>query len=96
MGFLDKERNRSTEAREELQLELLIERCQKCRIKLLLNIIAKEDAHPIHCAYEEVIKQTEGVIHTRSQSRNEPRSISTTGNSFSNSFVPRTIRDLKK
>jgi len=70
-----------TEAREELRLELLSERRQKCRIKLLLNIIAKEDAHPVLCAaYDEVIKQTEGAIHTRSQSRNEPRSISTTGN----------------
>jgi len=88
-----------TEAREELRLELLSERRQKCRIKLVLNIIAKEDAHPVLCAaYDEVIKQTEGVIYTRSQSRNEPRSrsISTTGNSFYNSFLPRTIRDLKK
>jgi len=64
---------------------------------MLLNIIAKEDAHPELCAaYDEIIKQTEGAIHTRSQSRNEPKSISTTGNSFYNSFVPRTIWDLKK
>jgi len=62
-----------TKAREELRLELLSERRQKCRIKLLLNIIGKEDAHPVLCAaYDEVIKQTEGAIHTRSQSRNEP------------------------
>ena len=85
-----------TEAKEKLQLEQLVIRRKNSRVKLLNKILSREEAHPALCSsYDEIINQPHTTVSTRSQTRNEPRSIAATGNCFHNSFLPRTIRDMK-
>ena len=51
--------------------------------------------HSALCSsYDKIINQTQTTVSTRSQSRNEPRSIAATENCFHIRFLPRTIRDV--
>lgn len=85
-----------TEAKEKLQLTPLVERRKNSRIKLLMKILSKEEAHPALCqAYDDIVNQPGTNIHTRSQTKGVPRSVAANGSCFHNSFIPRTIRDLK-
>ena len=88
-----------TEAKEKLQLQQLDVWRKNSRVKLLHKILSKEESHPaLSASYDEIVNQPPTSVQTRRRAttRNEPRSISTTGNCFHNSFLPRTIRDLKK
>ena len=74
-----------TEANEKLQLVQLAIRRKNSRFKLLHKMMSREEAHPALCSSYDKI----------SNEPNEPRSIAVTGNCFRNSFLPRTIRDMK-
>jgi len=61
-----------------------------------MRILQKEEYHPaLSAAYDEliIINTPESFIQTRAQTLGQPRSVST--NCYYNSFLPRTIRDLK-
>ena len=85
-----------TEAKEKLELQSLDVRRRNSRVKLLLKILSKEDVHPVLLeSYNEIINQNQTSAQTRAQTHEKPQSITTNTNSFHNSFLPRTIRDLK-
>ena len=85
-----------TESKERLQLQPLDFRRRNSRIKLLHKILSNEEAHPALIeSYDEITNEQDTAIITRAKDKGLPRSISTIGNCFHNSFLPRTIRDLK-
>lgn len=84
------------EAKERLELAALDERRRTQRLRLLMRILQKEEYHPaLSAAYDELINTPESFIQTRAQTLGQPRSVSTNNNCYYNSFLPRTIRDLK-
>lgn len=86
-----------TEARKKLKLHTLEKRRRDQRIKLLMRILVKEEKHSaLQSSYEELINQQPSFIQTRAQSRGLPPSVSANRSLFHNSFLPRTIRDIKE
>ena len=80
---------------EKLGLQPLEQRRKNRRIGLLLKILAKEEQHPaLSTAYDDILNQPSNM-RTRSQTMGVPRSVGTNSNRYHNSFLPRTIRDLK-
>ena len=58
------------------------------KAKEKLEELSREEAHPTLCLfYDGIVNQ----LSARSQFRNEPRAISTTGNCCYNTFLPCTI-----
>ena len=91
-----KARRGVTEAKEKLELQPLDVRRRNSLVKLLLKILSKEDVHPVLIeSYNDIINQNQTSAQTRAQTHEKPQSITTNTNSFHNSFLPRTIRDLK-
>ena len=72
------------------------ERRKTHRLRLLTKILQAEEQHnTLLKDYEEAMgnRQPE-TMTTRAATRGEPRSISTSKNSYHTSFLLRTIRDL--
>ena len=86
------------EAKQRLGLAPLAERRRRRRIELLMAIISNESSHPaLSASYDELVghQSISGQVQTRSQSRGQPRSLRTNTNPYHQSFLPRTIRDMK-
>ena len=86
------------EAKQRLGLVPLAERRRRRRIELLMAIISNESSHPaLSASYDELVghQSISGQVQTRSQSRGQPRSLRTNTNPYHQSFLPRTIRDMK-
>jgi len=85
-----------SEAKEKLQLAPLQQRRKNARFSLLMKILAADESHPaLNTAYEELTSQPKSTVETRAQARGVPRSVGASGNLYFNSFLPRTIRDMK-
>ena len=87
-----------TEARERLGLELLSKRRRNHRLSLLNKILSNESKHSaLASAYDEISQdRVDYTMTTRSQTRGELNSISATSKNYHNSFLPRTIRDIRQ
>jgi hypothetical protein len=86
-----------TEARTQLQLKLLRDRRQSHRLSLLLRILSDETRHQtLASAYEELVNsRNQTAMVTRAAARGEPTSIYASSQTFYNSFLPRSVRDLR-
>ena len=92
-----KGRDSVTAAREDLQLLPLTDRRKNHRISLLMRILSDEGRHSaLASAYEELVKtQPQRGVTTRASARGEPSSFHSSSTVHHNSFLPKTIRDLK-
>jgi len=96
--FIDSIKGREgvTRSKEDLGLDTLQTRRKNQRFNLLMRILSEEDSHSALCAsYEQLINLPDNFVQTRAQSKGIPASIYTRNSSFYNSFLPRTIRELK-
>jgi len=60
-----------------------------------MTILSDEERHEtLSSAYDELLNSNQS-INTRSAKRGEPTSISASSQTFHNSFLPRSIRDLR-
>ncbi len=81
-------------ARDDLDLISLEKRRRNHRLSLLIRILEDEDRHKtLSKAYDELIQDRK--YETRAASRGEPNSIITNLNIYHQSFLPRTIRDIR-
>jgi len=91
-----KGRDSVTEARNEIGLKTLEDRRKDIRMSLLMRILAKENCHQaLNSTYDELMKENNHQIATRSITRGEPRTIYAASSVYFNSFLPRTVRELK-
>ena len=91
-----KGRESVTDAKEKLLLEPLEQRRKNQRLALLMRILSEEGKRTALCtAYDSLINQEEHSMQTRARSQGLPPTVSTSRSLYHNSFVPRTIRDLK-
>jgi len=86
-----------TEGRTDLGLQPLQERRKNHRLSLLMRILSEENRHKTLSAdYDEITNcRLHSTMQTRSAARGEPNSISAQTSVFHNSFLLRTIRDLR-
>ena len=84
-------------AKSELGLESLETRRRYHRVSLLLKVLQDEDKHlALSSSYEEIMNdRSRMTLTTRAAKRGEPTSVSSSSKLFFNSFLPRTIRDLR-
>jgi len=87
-----------SEARDELGLQSLENRRKNRRLCLLTRILQNEDQHQsLSRAYDEIIEDGELVtVTTRAAARGELISISSRKSLFHTSFLPRTIREMRR
>ena len=92
-----KGRESVSEARDRLQLKSLADRRKDHRLSLLFKILEHEDRHSaLSSSYDELIGDRAGMtMTTRAASGNQPTSIFASSQAYHNSFLPRTIRDLR-
>jgi len=97
--FISRIRGREsiTEAKAELGLQLLQDRRRNHRLALLMKILEDEDRHSaLASAYDEIIESRKGgAMTTRAAARGELASVYATTHTYYNSFLPRSIRDLR-
>ena len=87
-----------TEAGERLGLEVLAKRRKNHRLSLLNKTLSNENKHSaLSLAYDEISQDSvDYTMTTRSQTRGELNSISATSKNYYNSFLPRTIRNIRQ
>ena len=92
-----KGRDSITSALEGLNLETLAARRGKTRHSLLLKLLANEENHnSLINAYEDLIyTRPTNMPTTRAAARGDPRTIYAKTSAYHNSFLPRTVRELK-
>ena len=91
-----KGRESVTDARDQLGLSSLQDRRKNHRVSLLMKILSNESQHTLATAYDELLNDRKGTtVTTRAASRGEPTSISACKRLFHESFLPRTIRDMR-
>ena len=84
------------DAKTRLGLIPLHTRKRDQRLRLLMRFLAKEEHHSsLSESYNEIMKQPATTIITRSQTRGIPATFRTNNTQYHNSFLPRTIRNLK-
>ena len=84
------------DAKTRLGLISLHKRRRDQRLKLLMRILAKEEHHSsLSESYNEIMNQPATTMTMRSQTRGIPATFRTNNTQYHNSFLPRTIRDLK-
>ena len=86
-----------TEARTSLGIQTLQERRKAHRISLLMRILSDQNKHDTLSAdYDEIINcRSQATMKTRAAERGEPTSIQASSAVYHNSFLPRSIRDLR-
>ena len=85
-----------SEAMDKLGVIPLQQRRQQQRMRLLMRVLSKEDIHPaLTESYDKLITIPTNFIQTRSQRHGVPITLQTNRSLFHNSFLPKTIRDLK-
>ena len=88
-----KGRDSVSEARCELGLQTLQERHKNHR---LTRILQTEDTHSaLSSAYDDLVDDHIVTMTTRSAARGELTSISTNSKCYHQSFLPRTIREMR-
>ena len=86
-----------SDAREQLNISSLEDRRKSLRITLLLKILSKEECHQaLSSSYTELTRdKSTATVTTRAASNGIPTAISAMCTAYHNSFLPRTIRDLR-
>ena len=82
-----------TNTRKELNLQTLEQRRTNSRIKLLLKML--EDSHPILGDFADSELSQHTQHQTRAQTQHLLTSLCCNTSTFFNSFLPRTVRDLR-
>ena len=92
-----KGRHGVTEGRSSLGLQTLQERRKSHRISLLMRILSEQNNHETLSAdYDEIVNcRSQNTMETRAAKRGEPTSIQASSTTYHNSFLPKTIRDLR-
>ena len=91
-----KGRGDTDEARSKLGLTPLSRRSFLLFGSLLMQILAKEEHHSsLAKSYEHLMEQPTTSVTTRSQSHGMPATFRTNTSLFHDSFLPRTICDMK-
>jgi len=84
-----------TDAREKLGLQTLETRRRDSRLRLMLNILVNEKLHdPLSQFFNSHFSSVSGVV-TRSSALSIPTAPSTNTTFFNNSFMVRTMRDMR-
>jgi len=85
-----------TEARDKVGLQTLELRRKDLRFRLLMKILNNEESHKLLVNnYDELMSTNNYTITTRSQTRGEPPTIYASTSTYHQSFLPKTIRELK-
>jgi hypothetical protein len=83
-----------SDARDRLRINTLESRRKSCRLKLLTHLITNDNICPnISNTFTRLTSHPS--VLTRHMNNNVPRSVLTNCNLYFNSFLPRTIRDLR-
>jgi len=92
-----KGRSGVTDGRNSLGLQTLEQRRKNHRLSLLMKILSDEEKHnTLSSAYEEITNcRLATTMTTRAAERGEPTSVYASTQAYHNSFLPRSIRDLK-
>ena len=92
-----KGRESITEARNNLQLDTLADRRTKIRHALLMRILSKEENHEsLSSSYDELMSvKPDNIPNTRAATRGDPPTIYAKTSAYHNSFLPKTVRELK-
>lgn len=92
-----KGRESITKARNKLELETLAHRRKQIRHTLLLRILSKEDNHQsLSSTYNELLSsKPDNAPLTRATTSGHPPTISARTSIYHNSFLPKTVRELK-
>jgi len=92
-----KGRESVTEARTNLGLNTLEERRKNHRVALLHKILQdKKGNSTLASTYDEILNdRTQSTVTTRAATRGEPTSIYASSRTYRDSFLPRTIRDMR-
>ena len=92
-----KGRDSSTTALENFDLEILAARHGKTRHSLLLKLLANEENHnSLINAYEDLMDtRPTNMPTTRAAERGDPCTIYAKTSAYHNSYLPRTVRELK-
>ena len=83
-----------TEARENIQLEALEIRRKRARLNLLINILSNSTHSALIGSFNFLMSQPH-QYDTRSSRSNAPKAIACNTNTYFNSFIPRTSRDIR-
>ena len=86
-----------TEEMNKLGLKPLANRRKSQRVSLLMRILTNEECHTaLSTTYDEIINGRRNItVTTRAAARGEPLSIATQSTIYHQSFLPRTVRDLR-
>ncbi|XP_067930519.1 uncharacterized protein [Watersipora subatra] len=92
-----KGRESITAAREKLEIDTLADRHMKIRHTLLYRILSNGENHnALPSSYDELIQDHPTEMGTaRAAARGEPPTIFADKSVYHNSFLPRTVRELK-
>ena len=92
-----KGRHGVTEARDQLELKSLKDRRKSHRLSLLMRILSDNTKHQaLASEYEELVNsRSQTTMITRAAQRGEPNSIYASSQTYFNSFLPRSVRDLR-
>ena len=92
-----KGRDSVSEAAEKLALSSLEARRKNQRFSLLMRILAVGDKHTaLSTSYDHLMNQKRVSMQTRAQAKGLPPTLYARNSLYYNSFLPRTIRDLKE
>ena len=91
-----KRSGRVTEGRAQLELKTLKDRRTSHRLSLLIRLLSDETRHQtLTSAYDELVNtRSQATMITRAANRGEPTSIYASSQTYYNSFLPRSVRDL--
>lgn len=85
-----------SEARDKIALQTLEARRKDLRLKLLMKILSDGDSHKsLVDTYDELMTNRKCNVTTRSLTQGQPLSIYASSSTYHQSFIPRTIRELK-
>ena len=92
-----KGRDSITEARGKLNLQTLCERRQNSRRSLLMRLLSSEENHSsLISSYDELTQvRLPNQPTTRAATRGDPPTIYAKTSVYHNSFLPRTVREMK-
>ena len=93
-----KGRESVTEAREKLRLDTLVNRRKKMRHKLLLTLLSNEEHHRllVNDYGEQCSDNPDNTLTTRAIARGVPPTIYVKTSAYCNSFLPKTVKEIKK
>jgi hypothetical protein len=91
-----KGRESITTARDKLHIQTLSDRRKNSRQTLLLRLLSSDNNHgPLIDTYDELMSERLSTTITRAAGRGDPPTIYAKTSIYHNSFLPKTVRELK-